>query len=322
MKILVTGGAGFIGSNVVDGFISAGHDVVIVDNLFTGKLENINTKAKLYVMDVRSDELHKVFEIERPDVVDHHAAQMSVPASVNDPHFDAQVNVLGAVNILQCAVKYGTKKILFASTGGAIYGEADVIPTPETYLGNPLSPYAITKRTTELYLHFYASHYGLKYTVLRYANVYGPRQVPHAEAGVVSIFMEKIISGGIPTVYHYDESPEGMTRDYCCVKDIVRANIMALTAGDFEIINISSGIETSTMHLYRTVLESLRERGTAKDPKFDTPHKGPARAGDIRRSCLDNSKAAKSLNWQPEYDLKKGIAVTVDRFNFGLHKIT
>ncbi|WP_420265710.1 NAD-dependent epimerase/dehydratase family protein [Candidatus Magnetominusculus dajiuhuensis] len=314
MKILVTGGAGFIGSNVVDGFISAGHDVVIVDNLFTGKLENINAKAKLYVMDVRSDELKKVFEIEKPDIVDHHAAQMSVPASVADPAFDAQVNVLGAVNILQCAVKYGTKKIIFASTGGAIYGEADVIPTTETYPGNPLSPYAITKQTTELFLHFYAHHYGLKYTVLRYANVYGPRQVPHAEAGVVSIFMEKLISGGLPTIYHYEEQPDGMTRDYCCVKDIVRANVMALSAGDLEIINISCGIETSTVQLYRTILEALRERAIAKDAKFDSPHKGPARAGDIRRSCLDSSKAAKTLKWHPEYDLKKGIAVTVEHF--------
>ncbi|MBF0517167.1 MAG: GDP-mannose 4,6-dehydratase [Nitrospirae bacterium] len=314
MKILVTGGAGFIGSNVVDGFISAGHDVVIVDNLFTGKLENINAKAKLYVMDVRSAELKKVFEIEKPDVVDHHAAQMSVPASVNDPRFDAEVNVLGAVNILQCAIAYGTKKIIFASTGGAIYGEADVIPTAETYPGNPLSPYAITKQTTELYLHFYAAHYGLKYTVLRYANVYGPRQVPHAEAGVVSIFMERLISGGLPTIYHYEDAPDGMTRDYCCVKDVVRANVMALSAADMQIVNISSGVETSTMQLYRSILEALRQRGIAKDAKFDTPFKGPARPGDLRRSCLNNSKASQSLNWQPEYDLNKGIASTVEHF--------
>ncbi|MBF0457745.1 MAG: GDP-mannose 4,6-dehydratase [Nitrospirae bacterium] len=314
MKIIVTGGAGFIGSNVVDGFVSAGHDVVIVDNFFTGKLENINKKAKLYIMDVRAEELKKVFEIERPDVVDHHAAQMSVPASVANPHFDAEVNVLGAVNILQCAVKYGTKKIIFSSTGGAIYGEASVIPTTETYPGNPLSPYAITKQTTESYLHFYAAHYGLQYTVLRYANVYGPRQVPHAEAGVVAIFMEKLISEGLPTIYHFDDKPDGMTRDYCCVKDVVRANTHALMAGEQQIINISTCVETSTVQLYRTILESLRERGIAKDAKFDNPHKGPARAGDIRRSCLDNSKAAKLLNWHPEYDLKKGIAATVEHF--------
>ncbi|MCG6551174.1 MAG: GDP-mannose 4,6-dehydratase [Candidatus Magnetominusculus sp. LBB02] len=314
MRILVTGGAGFIGSNVVDGFIAAGHDVIIVDNMFTGKWENINKKAKFYLMDVRSDELKKVFEMERPDVIDHHAAQMSVPASVADPHFDAQVNVLGAVNILQCAVRYGTKKIIFASTGGAIYGEADVIPTAETYHGNPLSPYAITKQTTEMYLHFYAAHYGLNYTVLRYANVYGPRQVPHAEAGVVAIFMEKIISGGLPTIYHYENDPDGMTRDYCCVKDVVRANLLALAAGDSQIINISTGVETSTGQLYRTTLEVLREKGNAKDAMFDAPHKGPARAGDIRRSCLDNSKASRTLNWHPEFDLKKGIAVTVEHF--------
>ncbi|MBF0556610.1 MAG: GDP-mannose 4,6-dehydratase, partial [Nitrospirae bacterium] len=139
-------------------------------------------------------------------------------------------------------------------------------------------------------------------------------QVPHAEAGVVSIFMEKVISGGLPTIYHYEEQPDGMTRDYCCVKDIVRANTLALTAGDSEIINIGSGVETSTVQLYRTILESLRERGIAKDVKFDNPHKGPARAGDLRRSCLDNSKAAKTLNWHPEFDLKKGIAVTVGHF--------
>ncbi|MBF0320409.1 MAG: GDP-mannose 4,6-dehydratase [Nitrospirae bacterium] len=312
MKILVTGGAGFIGSNVVDGFIDAGHEVVIVDNLFTGKRVNINNKAKFYLMDVRSEELKKVFEMERPDVVDHHAAQMSVPASVEDPDFDARVNVLGVVNILQCAVKYGTKKIIFSSTGGAIYGDAEVIPTPETSPASPLSPYAITKRTTELYLNFYAAQYGLKYTVLRYANVYGPRQVPHAEAGVVSIFMEKMITGDIPTIYHYEESPDGMTRDYCYVKDIVRANKLALTAGDMEIINISSGVETNTMQLYMAIVDSLREKGAAKDSKFDKPNKGKARAGDLKRSCLDNSKAANVLNWHPEYDLKKGIAATVE----------
>ncbi|MCK5341521.1 MAG: NAD-dependent epimerase/dehydratase family protein, partial [Desulfobulbaceae bacterium] len=187
MKILVTGGAGFIGSNVVDAYIDAGHDVVVMDNLFTGKWENINPKAKFYLMDVRSEEVFKVFKKEHFDIINHHAAQMSVPASVEDPDFDADVNVRGFLNLMESARQTAVKKVIFISSGGAIYGEAEEYPTTERAPVVPLSPYAITKNVSEQYLAFYKHQYAMDYTVLRYANIYGPRQVPHGEAGVVSL---------------------------------------------------------------------------------------------------------------------------------------
>ncbi|MCI4625589.1 MAG: NAD-dependent epimerase/dehydratase family protein [Candidatus Magnetoovum sp. WYHC-5] len=310
MKILVTGGAGFIGSNVVDGYIEQGHEVVVVDNLYSGNRDNLNPKAHFYLMDITMGLLDGVFDKERPDIVNHHAAQISVPESVANPVFDANVNVLGFVNLLQCCVKYGVQKLIFISSGGAIYGEAGKIPTPENYPAVPLSPYAITKLTSETYLNFYNHQYGLNYTVLRYANVYGPRQVPHGEAGVVSIFMNKLQNGELPTIYHYPDSDDGMTRDYCYVKDIVKANVYALTNGNKEALNIGTGCETSTGTLYRTVLECFRQKGYALDSKFDKPTKGLARAGDLTRSCLDFTKARDMLGWQPSYDIKMGIEET------------
>jgi UDP-glucose 4-epimerase len=195
MKILVTGGAGFIGSNVVDGYIGAGHEVLILDNLYTGKRVNVNPQARFYEMDIRSREAAKVVLDEQPDVLNHHAAQMSVPASVSDPGFDADVNIRGFLNLLEAAVKSGVKKVIFISSGGAVYGEAEEYPTSEAYLPKPLSPYAITKYSSEHYLTYYRHQYGLDYTTLRYANVYGPRQIPHGEAGVVAIFMNNLIEG-------------------------------------------------------------------------------------------------------------------------------
>ncbi len=312
MKILVTGGAGFIGSNVVDEYINLGHDVVVVDNLFTGKVENIHPKARFYLMDVRCDELKKVFDIERPDIVNHHAAQMSVPASVEDPAFDADVNIKGLINLLECSVNYKVKKVIFISSGGAVYGEADAIPTPETYSAVPLSPYAITKLTSEVYLHYYRHHYGVQYTVLRYANIYGPRQVPHAEAGVVAIFMKMLLTEKLPTIYHYPDEPDGMTRDYCFVRDVVRANVLSLDRGDNEIMNIGTGKEITTGELYRTILDSARAKGHAHDNRYDSPDKGSPRGGDLRRSCLDTSKVKNILGWQPEYDIKRGIRETLE----------
>ncbi|OGW52366.1 MAG: UDP-glucose 4-epimerase, partial [Nitrospirae bacterium RBG_13_43_8] len=234
MKILVTGGAGFIGSHVVDGYIAKGHEVIVVDNLVTGKRKNLNVAAKFYLMDIRSDLLKVVFEIERPEIVNHHAAQPSVPASMKNPLFDEEVNIGGIINLLECSVKYSAKKVIFSSSGGAIYGEAETIPTSEVYQPRPLSPYAISKLASEHYLNCYRSHYGLDFTTLRYANVYGPRQVPHGEAGVVAIFMEKFLRGEIPTVYQYEEEPGGMMRDYCYVEDVARANLFAVERGSGE----------------------------------------------------------------------------------------
>ncbi len=311
MKILVTGGAGFIGSHVVDGYIEAGHEVVVVDNLFTGKPENINPKARFYLADVRDEVIAKIFEIERPDVVNHHAAQMSVPDSVRNPKFDADVNIMGILNLLQNSIKYGVKKFIFISTGGAIYGEADTIPTNEQTEPKPLSPYAITKFASENYLRFYHAEYGLNYTVLRYANIYGPRQVPHAEAGVVAIFMSTLKKGQLPTIFHYPEEPDGMTRDYCFVYDVVRANLLALDRANGETVNIGTSVETTTGELYRQILKEMRKQGYCKDSRFDNPNKGPARPGDLRRSALSNKKAKEILGWEPRYSLEMGIAETV-----------
>ncbi len=311
MRILVTGGAGFIGSHVVDRYIEAGFDVIVVDNLFTGKLENLNPRARFYLLDIRSKELEKVFEIERPDIVNHHAAQISVPLSVKDPEFDARVNVLGIVNLLENSVKYGVKKFIFISTGGAVYGETKNIPTTEKELPKPFSPYAITKYTSEQYLRFYKYQHGLDYTVLRYANIYGPRQIPHGEAGVVTIFIDKLIKGEVPTIYHYSEEPDGMTRDYCYVKDVVMANILALERGSDEVINIGTSVETTTGQLYREILTLIRGYGYAKDSKFDIPQKGPARPGDLHRSALSYEKAKDVLGWKPKTELKIGLEETI-----------
>ncbi|MBC8415379.1 MAG: NAD-dependent epimerase/dehydratase family protein [Candidatus Cloacimonetes bacterium] len=306
MKILVTGGAGFIGSNVVDKFIDLGHEVIVVDDLSSGFKHNVNPKAKFYEMDIRSRELAKVFEVENPDIVNHHAAQISVPVSVKDPEFDADVNVKGFLNILQNCVKYKVKKVIFISSGGAIYGEAEEYPTTERYDPKPLSPYAINKFIAEKYLYFYHHQYGLNYTVLRYANVYGPRQIPHGEAGVVSIFITNFRDNRTSHLYAFPEELDGMVRDYVFVIDVVRANVIALEKGNLEAFNIGTGLEMTTGKLYR---EISRQMNVNIDPI-----RGNARAGDIRKSCLNIEKAGSVLNWKPEYSPEEGIKQTIHFF--------
>ncbi len=312
MKILVTGGAGFIGSNVVDAYIEAGHNVVIVDNLYSGKRENINPNAKFYLLDIRSEEFKKVLEIEKPDIINHHAAQISVPYSVENPSFDASVNIMGMINILEASRKTGVKKIIFISSGGAIYGEADICPTPEDYDAKPLSPYAIAKFVSEKYLAFYEHQYGLKYTVLRYANIYGPRQIPQAEAGVVAIFMDNLINSKPCTIFHYPDEPKGMIRDYCFVGDIVQANLLALDKGDGEIINIGTGKGTRTRELFDVVFNQMSKVLPNLDPSLKEPKLAPARAGDIKTSCLKVDKAKDILGWQAQHSLEQGIEKTVN----------
>jgi len=314
MKILVTGGAGFIGSHVVDTYINAGHEVVVVDNLFTGNPRNINPKARFYLLDIRAEELQKVFEIEKPDVVNHHAAQISVPLSTEKPAFDADINILGLINLLENCIKFGVRKFIFASTGGAIYGITDNIPTPETEQPRPLSPYAISKLASEHYIRFYHHQYGLDYTILRYANIYGPRQIPHGEAGVVSIFITAILKNRIPTIYHYPDAPEGMTRDYCHVYDVARANLLALEKGSCSVINIGTGTETTTETLYKNILEILRSEGVPVDGRFETPRKGPARPGDLPRSALSPQSARELLGWSSEVSLTEGLKTTARYF--------
>ncbi len=312
VKILVTGGAGFIGSNVVDAYIQAGHDVAIIDNLSTGKIKNLNPKARFYLLDIRSAEVKKVFELERPAVVNHHAAQMSVPASVADPIYDADVNVKGFLNVVEASRACNVKKVIFISSGGAIYGDSDEYPTSENAMPSPLSPYAITKSVAEDYLSFYNRQWGLDYTVLRYANVYGPRQIPHGEAGVVAVFMDRLLNKTPSALYHFEDEPRGMTRDYCFVGDVVKANVLALAKGSGGVYNIGTGKPTHTLDLFNAIYQAVKERVPDLPPSLAAPSRGPARPGDIGRSCLNVYKAGAELGWKSVVTLKRGIERTLD----------
>lgn len=312
MKILLTGGAGFIGSNVADAFIKEGHDVVIVDDLSSGKRENVNRKARFFPVDIRSDELKNIFESERPDIVNHHAAQISVTESARDPIFDADVNVLGFLNVMEAARTYGVKKIIFISSGGAVYGEASEYPTSEQWIPEPMSPYAISKMVAEDYLRFYRHQYGLDYTVLRYANIYGPRQIPHGEAGVIAIFMDNLLSGRPSSLYHFPDEPRGMTRDYTYVGDIVQANMAVLEKGSGEIFNIGTGIASHTETLFDNIHDALVKRGRKLPPVHDLLHRAAARPGELSKSCLNVEKADRMLGWKAGVDLRDGIERTLD----------
>lgn len=302
MKILVTGGAGFIGSHVVDGYLSAGHQVVVVDNLSTGKKSNLNPAAAFYELDVASPKLGGVFAAERPDLVSHHAAQASVKVSTDDPLFDAQQNVIGLLNVLDACVKYGVKKVIFASSGGAIYGEPRRLPVKEDHALRPRSPYAINKMAGEHYLRYFTQDYGLEHTVLRYANIYGPRQDPFGEAGVVAIFSRVLLDGGIPEI-HWDGEQR---KDYLFVGDAVRANLLALTKGRNRAYNIGTGQGTSVNELFQALTRII---GTRVEPRF-----GPKRPGDLRLSYLDCTRARRELGWEPQVALEVGLKRTVDYF--------
>ncbi len=310
MKIVVTGGAGFIGSHVVDGYLQLGHEVIVVDDLSSGSVENVNPGARFYLMDIRSREFRKLLELERPDVINHHAAQISVPASVEDPILDADINVLGLLNLLEGAVSARVGKVIFISSGGAVYGISEEYPTSEEAPLLPLSPYAVAKAVSESYLRFYRHHHGLPFTILRYSNVYGPRQVPHGEAGVVSIFMDRLLAGKPCHLYHFPDEPRGMIRDYVFVGDVVQANIAALERGSGEAFNIATSRETTTSELFRLVYETL-DRLVGLDPALAEPIPGPARPGDIPRSCLVCIKAREGLGWEPRVGLAQGIEATV-----------
>ena len=299
MKTLVTGGAGFIGSNVVDKLIDFGYEVVVVDNLVTGRRENLNPKAKFYEMDLRDPKLADVFEVEKPDYVHHHAAQIDVRKSVVDPAFDAESNVLGSINLLELSRRHKIKKIIYASTGGAIYGDPEYLPADENHPIKPLSPYGITKHVVEHYLYLYGVNYGLKYTILRYPNVYGPRQDPHGEAGVVAIFTERMLTGKQPTIFGDGDQ----TRDYVFVGDIAEANILAIDKGDEEIYNIGSAIETTVNELFETLKEILN---------FDRePIYAEKRVGEVYRICITNDKIGRDFGWKPQTTLIDGLQQTI-----------
>jgi len=311
MKILVTGGAGFIGSNVVDAYIEKGHSVVVVDNLFTGKKKNLNSSATFYEVDIRSQEIGKIVEKEKPDIINHHAAQISVPDSVRDPCFDADININGLLNILEASRKNGVRKVIFISSGGAIYGEADQYPTTENYSPKPLSPYAISKFVSEYYLSYYYHEWGLSYTILRYANIYGPRQMPHGEAGVVSIFMDRLMKNQTCTLNHFPNETSGMIRDYCFVGDVVKANLLALDQDENDIFNIGTGKETNTLDLFQIVFEEVKKIRIDLDSNLQEPKRELARPGDIAKSCLVVKKASVGLGWKSETSLREGIRATL-----------
>lgn len=302
MNILVTGGAGFIGSNVVDAYINEGHRVIVLDDLSTGVRENVNPKAEFYQLDIRSEEIMKIIQRHSIDVVNHHAAQMDVRRSVADPKFDASVNVLGGLNVFEAARECGVKKIIFSSTGGAIYGEQDHFPADEEHPVRPLSPYGITKLVTEKYLFYYKEVYGIQYVVLRYANIYGPRQHPHGEAGVVAIFAKKMLQGEQPVI----NGDGKQTRDYTYVGDVVRSNLLALKYEGSNIFNIGTEIETDVNQLF------LLLRGMLK-PSCPEKH-APAKQGEQLRSVISYRKIQRELGWSPTVMLPEGLRMTAEYF--------
>ncbi len=299
MKALVTGGAGFIGSHLVDALLARGEDVVVVDNLSTGSEQNINTNAKFYRIDICDRELSRVFELERPQVVSHQAAQTVVTKSVSDPLFDAEQNILGSLNVIRSCVRYGVNKIVYASSGGAVYGEPHYCPVDEQHPVAPLSQYGISKHTIEHYLELYGKQNGLSYVTLRYANVYGPRQNPEAEAGVIAIFTGQMLHGEQPTIFGSGDK----TRDYVHVSDVVTANLLAMESGENATYNIGTGIETRDKAVFDALAQLLEYEGT--------PRYAPVRKGEVVRICLDCSKARKELRWQPQLSLERGLRETI-----------
>jgi len=303
MKILVTGGAGFIGSHVVDIYVANGHQVVVVDDLSTGRLSNLNPAATFYQIDVRSPQLQAVFEKELPDVVNHHAAQMDVRRSVADPLFDANVNILGSINLLENARKFGVKRFIYISSGGAVYGEPEYLPCDEDHPVHPICQYGASKYTVEHYLYLYQHIYGLEYVILRYANVYGPRQNPHGEAGVVAIFTGRMLANQ-QIVINGDGEQQ---RDFVHVTDCAQANLLALTSNQINTVhNIGSGIGSSVNDIYR-MLKEISNYGRL-------PYYGPPKAGETRRIYLDVNRASSALGWKPTFSLREGLRTTVDHF--------
>lgn len=302
MNILVTGGAGFIASHVADGFIDQGHSVTILDNLSMGKLANLNPDAKFFLMDIRAQELAKVFEQGQFDVVCHHAAQMDVRVSVKDPTFDADVNILGTLNLLQNCIDFNVDKFMFASTGGAIYGEQDVFPCDEAHPTRPVSPYGISKLVVEKYLYYYAVEYGLKYEILRYANIYGPRQNAKGEAGVVAIFCDRLLKGDQPII----NGAGKQTRDYVYVGDVVQANLLALNHTENNIFNIGTGIESDVNILFQHLNKMTGGKAQEKH--------GPAKPGEQQRSVISSAHIESVLGWTPKVKLADGLQKTVDYF--------
>ncbi len=307
MKILVTGGAGFIASHITDAFVNEGHQVVVLDDLSSKFEKNVNPKAKFVKGNICDKVLvERLFAEEQFDLVNHHAAQMDVRRSVKDPAFDANTNILGTINLLQNAIKYNVKKFMFASTGGAVYGEQSYFPADENHPTQPRSPYGISKLAVEKYLYFYNAEYGLNYTILRYANIYGPRQNPFGEAGVVAIFSTKLLKGEQPIINGSGEQ----TRDYVFVGDVVKANLFTLNDDANEIYNVGTGIETNVNQLFHKLNKII---GAGKEEKH-----GPAAPGEQMRSVITSEKLFKKFGWKPSTVLEDGLKLTVEFFKENL----
>ena len=301
MRILVTGGAGFIGSNVVDGFLAAGHEVAVFDDLSSGRREFVDPRATLYVGDLaNADDVERCVAAFRPEVVDHHAAQIDVRHSVADPVADARTNVLGSLGLLEACRRHGVRKVVYASTGGAIYGEGRQLPATEDHPVNPEAPYGASKHAVEHYLYIYRLLHGLDYTALRYPNVYGPRQNPHGEAGVNAIFIGLMLHGQPPKIFGTGDA----VRDYLYIGDVVAANVLALEHGGGEIVNLGTGVGTSVRDIVAAINRAL---GTAIEPVFEA-----ARPGEVQRIYLDASRAKRVLGWAPTVGFDAGIARTID----------
>jgi UDP-glucose 4-epimerase len=302
-RALITGGAGFIGSTVADLFLSAGWEVAVLDDLSSGKRGNVPVRARFYPMDLRGEAALEAVRKEQPEVIVHQAAQIDVRRSMADPRFDADVNVGGLLNLMQAAVAAGSvKHVVFASSGGATYGDTEVIPTPETHPQRPVSHYGAAKAASEIYLGVYRANHGITFTALRYSNVYGPRQDPHGEAGVVAIFCGRLLEGKPCTIY----GDGGQTRDYVFVGDVARANLLAAEKRFDGPLNVGTGVEADVNAIYGHL---ARAAGVSRPAEH-----APARPGEQRRSCIDPSAAGKALSWRPEVPLADGLARTLEYF--------
>lgn len=304
MNILVTGGAGFIASHIVDAYIEAGHDVTVIDNLSTGVESNVNPRAELHVVDIRDREaIDRIFESRSFDLVNHHAAQLDVRLSVRDPQFDAAQNITGSLNLFEAARRTGVRRLVFASTGGAVYGEQEYFPADEAHPTNPVSPYGVTKLAVEKYLHYYRATHGIDHLIFRYTNVYGPRQNPHGEAGVIAIFCDRMFRGEAPTI----NGSGDQTRDYVYVGDLVRAHTSALgylDRGGSGIFNICTAHETTVNELFNILNDLLGGR-------FVEQH-AAAQPGEQLRSVCSFEKALRELQWRPEAGVAEGLAKTLE----------
>ncbi|HEV8340979.1 MAG TPA: NAD-dependent epimerase/dehydratase family protein [Candidatus Binatia bacterium] len=302
MKIVVTGGAGFIGSHIVDAYVAKGHEVLVIDDLSTGRRENLNPKGVFQHMDLLDPTLPEVLSRFSPDVVSHQAAQMDLRRSVNDPLFDAKVNILGLIHVLEGCKSLKIKKVVFASSGGAIYGEQETFPAPEEHPKNPASPYGVSKLTGEQYLAYYQMAFGIPYIALRYSNVYGPRQNSMGEAGVVAIFIGQLLDGKPPTI----NGDGQQTRDYVYVDDVVAANLAAMESSYTGGLNIGTGKETDVVTIFRLLKEGMQSN-------INAVH-GPAKLGEQRRSSLATSRARKILDWLPRTPLHEGLKQTIESY--------